>query len=137
MKNIPASKQEKWQIEGNYSIEDLHNRGYVFVPSTPSCWCNLFRAQHQATNPSHALVHVEGEKCMLVPLRPMKMGEEVTFDYFAGDTHLGGYQRTQIQWDAMAERLSKKGDKDCHPRSGFYTTRESDEESSFAFAQKH
>ena len=136
MLHILASKQEKWQVEGNYSIEDIHNPGYVFVPSTPQCWCKLFRAQHQESNASHALIHVEGEKCMLVPLRSMQKGEEVTFNYFAGDTHLGGYQRTQNQWDAMAERLSREGDKDRHARYGFDMKRESSEEE-FAFVQKN
>jgi hypothetical protein len=41
--------------------------------------------QHQQIIPSHALVHVEGEKRMIVSLRPMKMVEEVTFDYFTRD----------------------------------------------------
>ena len=87
MDHIHASEMTKWQVAGNYSIEDRYTPGYVFVPRTPACVCKLFRAMHKSSNdkPSHALVHVKGDECMLVPLRPMYPGEEVTFDYFAGD----------------------------------------------------
>ena len=128
VQHILSAQQETWQREGNYSIEDLYNKGYVFVPSTPACYCKLFRVQHQKTNPSHALVHVEGEQCMLVPLRPMKRGEELTFDYFAGETYLGGFKRTQIQWDVMGEKLAKMGNKDRHPDDAI-------DLADFAFAQ--
>ena len=83
--HIHASAMEQWQIP--YSIADRYVEGHVFVPKTPACLCKLFRSMHQAShrNPSHALVHREDEKCMLVPLRPNTSDEEITFDYFAGD----------------------------------------------------
>ena len=90
VQHILSSQQKRWQLQGNYSIEDQYEKGYVFVPATPACECRLFRVQHNAITPSHALVHVKGEKCMLVPLGPMVCGAEITFDYFAADAVCGG-----------------------------------------------
>ena len=61
---------------------------------------------------------------MLVPLRPMQAGEEVTFDYFAGekdDDEAGaGLHRTRMHLLAMEGRLlDQEGKGDLHPRYGF------------------
>jgi len=92
----------------------------VFVPATPACECRLFRVQHNAITPSHALVHVKGEKCMLVPLGPMVCGAEITFDYFAADAVCGGgLQKTHLQWKEMEKCLLKEEEEDLHPDLGF------------------
>lgn len=71
---------EPWQHD--YAITDTFSEDQVFVPSTPACLCRLFRVQHDGNNPSHELAQVDAEKCVLVPLRPLSKGEEITFDYF-------------------------------------------------------
>lgn len=72
-----------WQRE--YAIQDTFQEGMVFVPDNPSLVCKLFRVQHCAHDPTHELAQVDKNKCVLVPLRRMRPGEELTFDYFGTD----------------------------------------------------
>ena len=107
--HIRASEQSAWQVKGKYSIEDRYNEGFVFVPTTPGCACKLFRVQHDSVDPSHALVHANvTDDVILVPLRPNRVGEEITFDYFAGACDDGkagsGYHHTQMDWKALEGR---------------------------------
>ena len=83
--------------------------------------CVLFRAQHSATRKTHALVHEEGGKCMLVPLKPMAPGGEVTFDYFGPEQKAGaGWDQTRAQWDDLEERLMFEGSQDQWSDGGFF-----------------
>lgn len=113
--HILASEQSGWQIRGNYSITDRWNEGYVYVPRTPRCRCMPFRSNHVAMDPSHALVQLKGEKPMLVQLRPLGFGGEVTFNYFAGGQDDGGcgsgHHRTLMHWAAIAGRAQEDADK--------------------------
>ena len=83
MLHVPVDKVKSWQQE--YAIEDTFNDRMVFVPDSPSCVCKLFRVQHCEDDPSHELAQIDAEKCVLVPLRRMRPGEELTFDYFGRD----------------------------------------------------
>ena len=80
---------------------------------------------------------------MLVSLRPMQFGEEVTFDYFAGskdDDQAGcGKHRSDMHLAAMAGRLMNQAGKgDQHKRYAFEiraSDADEDSESDFEFAQ--
>ena len=72
-----------WQQE--YAIQDTFEDGMVFVPDSPSCVYKLFRVHHCDDDPTHELAQVDANKCVLVPLRRMRPGEELTFDYFGRD----------------------------------------------------
>ena len=115
VEHILDSEQSSWQIRGNYSITDRWNEGYVYVPRTPQCRCKPFRSNHVDRNPSHALVQLEGQKPMLVQLRPLSFGGEVTFNYFAGGQDDGGFgsdhHRTLMHWAAIAGRAQDAADK--------------------------
>ena len=76
VQHILCSKQSRWQLDGNYSIADRWDVGYIFVPKTSQCHYKLFRVQHQESDPSHALVQEEDEKYMLVSIRPMGREEQ-------------------------------------------------------------
>ena len=118
VQHIKASEQAPWQEP--YSICDNDNDGYVFVPTSPECECVLFRAQHSVSKKTHALVHEEGAKVMLVPLAPMDPGAEVTFDYFGPDRKAGaGWDQTRAQWDALEERMRLQGSQDQWSDGGF------------------
>ena len=126
VQHIKLSHQSAWQVSGKYSIHDSWRTGYVFVPSTPGCLCKLFRAQHVASsnNPTHALVHELRQPVMLVALRPMGPGDEITFDYFAGEHEVSpvignGLINMRRDWDDIEERAKAAGNRDQHRRLGF------------------
>ena len=81
--HVPFAEIMPWQQD--YAIEDTFADGMVFVPDSPSCVCKLFRVQHCDDDPTHELAQVDANKCVLVPLRRMRPGEELTFDYFGRD----------------------------------------------------
>ena len=84
--HVSYDQIQTWQRE--YAIQDTFQDGMVFVPDSPSCVCKLFRVQHCADDPTHELAQVSKDKCVLVPLRRMRPGEELTFDYFGTDEML-------------------------------------------------
>ena len=81
--HVPLKQILPWQRE--YAILDSFQDGMVFVPDSPSSVCKLFRVQHCAKDSTHELAQVDEKKCVLVPLRSMRKGEELTFDYFGTD----------------------------------------------------
>ena len=78
--HVKADSIDTWQRE--YAIQDTFTDGMVFVPDTPSCICKLFRVQHDAEDPTHELAQINADKCVLVSLRKIRKGGELTFDYF-------------------------------------------------------
>ena len=78
--HIALEDMEPWQKE--YAIQDIFEAGMVFVPDTPSCVCKLFRVQHDGNDPTHELAQRDAKTCVLVPLRHIIKGGEITFDYF-------------------------------------------------------
>ena len=81
--HVSAQAMRSWQRE--YAIQDTFTDGMVFVPNTPSCVCKLFRVQHDEDDPTHELSQIDANKCVLVPLRKIKKGGELTFDYFGSE----------------------------------------------------
>ena len=66
----------------DYAILNYEDPGSVFVPTTRSVTCVLFRVQHCHDDPTHTLVQEKGTRsCALVCLRSLLRGEELTFDY--------------------------------------------------------
>ena len=78
--HVLASDMQLWQRE--YCIQDTFNTDKVFVPSTPSCVCRLFRVQHNVLDPTHTLAQINEETCVLVSLRKLGPDSEITIDYF-------------------------------------------------------
>ena len=81
--HLPASAMAAWQRE--YAIQDTFLEGWVFVTDSSRCTCKLFRVQHNRDNPTHELAQINETKYVLCPLRPMHLGEDLTFDYFGKD----------------------------------------------------
>ena len=81
--HIAYRDMEPWQKD--YAIADTFKDGMVFAPDSPSCVCKLFRVQHDDKDPSHELAQRTADKCVLVPLRKIAMGGELTFDYFGSE----------------------------------------------------
>jgi len=81
--HVQADTIQTWQRA--YAIEDTFKDGMVFVPDTPACICKLFRVQHDEDDPTHELAQIDADRCVLVPLRKMRKGGELTFDYFGSE----------------------------------------------------
>ena len=73
---IKLTDMADWQRD--YSITDIDDKNYVFVPSDKNITCVLFRAQH-SRKPNHSLVQSRGEVCVLIHMLPIHSGE---FDAF-------------------------------------------------------
>ena len=85
---------------------------------------------------------------MLVPLRPMEFGEELTFDYFSGDSDNAdtaldrcgdGYHKTRLAWEEMEKRIvlecGENTPEDKHKRYAFQGGHNEDCKYGFSFAQ--
>ena len=78
-KNV-TTKQQVYKAESGFD-ED-----YVVVPTQESLLRNkpdyFWRVQHNSTNPTHRLKYCAyGDYLFLKPLRALKVGDEITFDY--------------------------------------------------------
>ena len=73
---IKLTDMADWQRD--YSITDIDDKKYVFVPSDKNITCVLFRTQH-SRKANHSLVQSRGEACGMVHIMPMHPGE---FDAF-------------------------------------------------------
>ena len=81
--HIREAECATWQVD--YAILDRYNKGYVFVPRTPTIVCKLFRINHEDEDgsPTHRLVHASRDMHpTLCCLWEVGMDEELTFDYF-------------------------------------------------------
>ena len=99
-----------WQRE--YAIEDTFAAGekWVFVPDSPACVCKLFRVQHDSEDPTHELAQINERKCVLCPLRALKKGEELTFDYFGEDTDIVSSASAHDSSTEYSQSLSSSAD---------------------------
>ena len=80
---VRTDELHNWQHE--YKIMHRNRSGWWFVPRTRAITCVLFRIQHSAKSPSHFLLQSPTDEfCSLISLRPLRNGEELTYDYGEG-----------------------------------------------------